>query len=343
MLQLSQRPLSSSSADADLFVGYSRELDKILRATQLNLNCLVLGTRGSGKTSLLHQVERRLRETDLTPWFLDASAVGSTQALIDQLAEMIHRRPKPSRPEAAFLRDSGMHVHSDIRRLGDGITSRQVVLLDSIPSPSIAHDLFGRHRDELWDLPFTWVVSGNTNERKRFLEPPADAFFDAVVVMEELSDDDAKELLTRRLGTPVPRADAAARALKMNIPALVEQMKEENPRQLLAAARSIVLDADDAAATTSRLARQQARASAIGHPAAVLFSELIDRGAVSASDADLLETLGWTRSRVVQVMKQLEEDGLVVSSMESSDGPGRPRKLSRINPHSDIDDKDATT
>lgn len=339
MLQLSQRPLSASSADAALFVGREREIDKILRAVRLNLNCLVLGDKGVGKTTILHQVERRLREDDVAVRFVGAGTVEDTQGLTNRLAEVIHRRPKSSSPMAGLAAATGTEVDSDVRLLGDDVSGRLVVLVDGIPQPGIAYGLFGGHRDDLWGLPFTWVVTGDASERRRLLQPPADSFFDAVITIEDLSDDEAKHLLELRLGSRPSRGDPAARALKGSIPSLVAQAMENNPRRLLAMARSVVLDDGDAAAVTDRLAGQQAVAAGISRPAAMLFSELIDHGPVSASDEGLLDSLGWTRSRVVQVMQQLAARGLVVCSSESPEGPGRPRKMWRINPTTDPDQR----
>ena len=64
----------------------------------------------------------------------------------------------------------------------------------------------------------------------------------------------------------------------------------------------------------------------------MLLNELMDLGPVSASDERLLERLGWTRARAAQVLKQLEEAGLVVVTDEAADGPGRPRRLTTPNP-----------
>ena len=63
----------------------------------------------------------------------------------------------------------------------------------------------------------------------------------------------------------------------------------------------------------------------------MLFTEVVDLGPVSASDKRLLDRLGWTRPRAAQVLKQLEDAGLLVVTEEAPDGPGRPRKLYAAN------------
>jgi DNA-binding PadR family transcriptional regulator len=59
----------------------------------------------------------------------------------------------------------------------------------------------------------------------------------------------------------------------------------------------------------------------------MLAAELAALGGASASDERLLKRLGWTRGRAVQVLKQLEEKGIVTASMRPVEGGGRPRKV----------------
>lgn len=46
--------------------------------------------------------------------------------------------------------------------------------------------MFGRHRDDICELPFRWVVCGLNILRHQYLEPPADAFFDAELIVDAL-------------------------------------------------------------------------------------------------------------------------------------------------------------
>ncbi len=67
----------------------------------------------------------------------------------------------------------------------------------------------------------------------------------------------------------------------------------------------------------------------------MLAGEIDALGWVSASDQRLLDRMGWTRPRVVQVMAELESGGLVEMREESA-GRGRPRKLYRLTPAADF-------
>jgi DNA-binding MarR family transcriptional regulator len=77
----------------------------------------------------------------------------------------------------------------------------------------------------------------------------------------------------------------------------------------------------------ARIKREE-RLAELGRSAFMLMAELESLGPASASDKQLLQRLGWTRSRAVQVFRQLEEAGLVTSETVKGDS-GRPRKVYR--------------
>ena len=61
-----------------------------------------------------------------------------------------------------------------------------------------------------------------------------------------------------------------------------------------------------------------------------MYAELESLGRpVAASDEELLDRLGVTRERASQVLKRLENEGLLESFTEPAER-GRPRKLFRI-------------
>jgi predicted ArsR family transcriptional regulator len=78
----------------------------------------------------------------------------------------------------------------------------------------------------------------------------------------------------------------------------------------------------------------RARAEAlenVSRPARMLAQELEAIGWAAASDERLLDRLGWTRTRVIQVIGELRDEGLV-QMREERRGRGRPRKLFRVVP-----------
>ncbi len=331
MLQISQRPLQPTAADAALFVDRVSELERLARSVRHRFNSLVLGDRGSGKTSLLRRLEGQLTAQGVKSRFVEASAATTVEELVDLVYEGVHgrRRDPTERMLASITGEAG--IGDDLRRLTPPDDGPLVMLLDSINNPDLVQHLFGRLRDDVWQLPFTWVIAGNRSERGRYLEPPADSFFDAVVEIAEFDEEHAADLLRRRAQHAGPD-DAGAQVLLSLASELALQVRPRTPRNILAAARDVLVAADDDPTQwVTNLHALQLRASQLGRPAAMLFTELMDLGPVSPSDERLLTRLGWTRARAAQVLKQLDQAGLVVVTDEAPDGPGRPRKLYAAN------------
>ncbi|MGI8633308.1 MAG: AAA family ATPase [Solirubrobacterales bacterium] len=331
MLQISQRPLQPTAADATLFVDRASELERLARSVRHRFNSLVLGERGSGKTSLLRRLQGQLADQGVASRFVEASGATTVEELVDLIYEAVHgRRRDPTERLLASL-EGGAGIGDDLRRLTPRDAGQLVMFLDSINHPELVQHLFGRLRDDVWQLPFTWVVAGNRSERGRYLEPPADSFFDAVVDIGELDEEHAADLLRRR-AHQAGADDAGGQILLSVASELAMRVKPRTPRNILAAARDVLVEAaDDPTQWVTNLHALQRRATELGRPAAMLFTELMDLGPVSPSDRQLLERLGWTRARAAQVFKQLEQAGLVVVSDEAPDGPGRPRKLYAAN------------
>lgn len=321
----------ATAADAELFVDRAGELEKLSRAVRHGFNSLVLGERGVGKTSLLRRFERQLVADDAKCRFVEASGATTVPELIEIVHEAVHGRRRDPTDRLMASLDGRDGIVDDLHLLAPADRAPLVVLLDSIGSPDIVQHMFGRLRDEVWQLPLLWVVAGNRPNRSRYLEQPADSFFDAVIEIGELGEDVAADLLRRR-AQRAGEDDPAATALLSIAGKLAKQVTPRTPRNLLAAARDVLIEAgDDPSRWVTNLHALQASAAGLGRAPAMLFTEVMDLGPVSASDRQLLDRLGWTRPRAAQVFKQLEEAGLVVITKAAPDGPGRPRKLYAVN------------
>ena len=368
---LSSRPLLDTRADRARFVGRTSQLAALDRARTAGLNTLLLGDRGAGKTSLLRQVALRLREERChRVELVDAGPTDGAEALLTLLVErLLPAGGSPPGPPAGSLPGSaggaGPGLSEGGRLLGllDRLRRELPDVLDHPPAdaagspawepgrpavvlldnavPAAAHVLMGRLRDETWSLPVVWVVAADRSAAAGFLEPPADTFFEARVVLDELSAEDALALLRARL-TGAASGDGVPDQLLGRI---VEGVPVRTPRALVSALRDVVHAAGDAgdagAATSPTLAavdrvtgqqREQAgRLAHLGRSAAMLVAELQSRGgSASASDDGLLDALGWTRSRASQVFRQLEAADLVTASERRVPGAGRPRKVYQL-------------
>lgn len=318
MLQLSSRPLTSSLLDRELFVDREDELGTILRSVSLRFNTLVVGESGSGKTSLVSVARRELEEAG-TPVAVIAAPHGSLsdvllRAAIDQadapLDGLWSAEPAVGRGGTAL--QPAPVTERMIHQFAAMFPEDAVVVVDGL-EPDTAWTLFGRFRDTLWEHRLRWLVTAQLSEHSTFLRPPADAFFTSVVELGPLSADHVRELLVRR--TTGGDEDAADR-----LRALAARMGESGrpmlPRTaLVAAARMLVSGKESNAAFAAEVAqREQARA--IGYSALRLFDALRDLKGASAGDDALIARLGMSRPRIVQLLKELEADGLVASHQE---------------------------
>jgi hypothetical protein len=187
------------------------------------------------------------------------------------------------------------------------------ILLDVVPKSKMVHEIFGRLRDQIWDFPLRWVVAGDADRAREYLTPPADAFFEAVVNIEPLSWSESETLLELR----VPRSDAA-----VGLATGIVETAEGSPRRLITLARQKMMETSQSPANSAERAVILAE---LGRPAHMLLVELESLGPSSASDPALQDRMGWSRPRLVQVLKKLEDAGLVTST-EQRNGRGRPVK-----------------
>ena len=329
MPDLSARPLLASAADAGLFVDRERELATLERSVGARLNALVIGERGTGKTSLLHQLERRLQDDEeMAPLFVEgarrverpeellsllAFRLDADRARFSHLGEVVQtvgRRP-PRTPTESLL--------AALRAIRDALAQRDrrpVLILDELSAGEVGQALFGQLRDELWSIPATWVVASDAGEQAGFLRPPASAFFETVLTLAPLDVDASVELLRRRTAS-----DRVPDSLLRDVAAAARG----NPRQLVSLAREALVEGQSVDELVAARAASRDRALELGEAAARLFSYLEANGAASASDERMLRELRWSRSRATQVLRELEQAGLVEATSERGES-GR-RKL----------------
>jgi energy-coupling factor transporter ATP-binding protein EcfA2 len=303
MVDLRNKPLLDTTADAALFVE-PPALGRIDAALRQGLNVAILGERGAGKTSLLRQLTRRLREQGKPVAFVNAEpAVDIADALRTVREQLAGADSIPEALQQAAAAPPESDRPADLARsLAVTASEPTVIVVDGIDADT-GHELFGRLRDVLWQAPVTWVVAARSSERG-LLTPPADAFFEQVSELPPMEVAQLDELLERRLGD-----DA------VKLPVLeIAQASEGNPRRALELAREVVIDRQDLAHVLEERARREARASELGRAPSMLLTEIEQLGRpVWSSDQDLLQRMGWTRARAVQVLGQLEDEGLLRS------------------------------
>ncbi|TQC40022.1 hypothetical protein EEB14_57015 [Rhodococcus sp. WS4] len=322
---LSGRPLLDNPVDAALFVDREEPLSRIHAALQRGLNVLVTGDPGLGKTSLLRQVMYRARTADAGDpigghpmRFVHAQSITGGPALLAQIVTGDHTRTAPTAQLLDQLTAERAAVAGDTPAGEAAAAPRPVLIVDDVTATA-GHEVFGRLRDELWETGYHWIVAARAADRAGLLTPPADAFFDTVIDLPALTPQAATALLTTRL-SPDPGV----------LPAEIAGLVGGNPRRLIAAARDLVdLPTAQHRARLDAIALRDRTIHALGRSESMLAAELEALGGASASDPALLDRLGWTRARAVQVLTKLEDEGLVVGE-DVAAGAGRPRKVYRL-------------
>lgn len=305
------RPLLGSQRDAALFVGRGDELAQLRRAVAAGLNAAVIGERGVGATSLVHALRRDLESGGAT-----AAAVarcGGARSVADVLARVV--LALTGAPPAAALSTTAGLLQQLAQAVHHGGADTTVLVVDDLPA-GIGAQLLAEHRDELWAVGASWVVTVPAEDRAELLGPPGGAFFEIQLELGELDEEQARELLSRRLHD----TDAAA------VDRLVSAAGGGHPRRLLDVARAVI--SMGSGEVGPAFTAHTAALGELGRPAHMLFTELMAAGAASASDTRLQERMGWTRVRVQQVLTQLEVAGLTrASTSRPAGGQGRPRKI----------------
>jgi energy-coupling factor transporter ATP-binding protein EcfA2 len=323
MIELSGRPLRDTRRDRELFVEREAEVNAIRAALGHGGNVLLLGARGSGKSSLLNYVQHLLEVEDARPVVaVDGRTATTAQEFLALLRDRLNvlgssNDPQlnlwPSRTETQTLLGALTEMRAALPEV------ETVVLVDEMPSAEAARTLFGRLRDELWELPLTWCVAADIRDRGAYTEPPADAFWRKIVELPPLTPEQSEELLRRRLEGEQP-SDALQ---------WIVENADGNPRRLLSLAHDVVVEGSDPNELMAEQRKRAAKVEQLSEPARRLLAELEAGGPASPSDEGLLQRLGWSRARASQVFGELLEHGLVRASTAPSAG-SRPRRLYEV-------------
>ncbi len=307
MDELGNRPLLATARDQRMVVERP-EIDAVVDLARRGLNVLVVGPRGAGATTTLHAAAFRLRAQGHRAEPVDAGAAADLPELVRAIDRAVAGGDGDDRRAGRAGASETTRVLATIRSWAEAADTRFHVMLDGV-RPELAHPLFGRLRDELWQTPVRFVVAASAADAAGFLQPPADVFFEAVVRLGPLGEDARADMLRRRLDP----ADAERVADALRGAGL------DTPREVLAAARDALIGGTAPGGAGAAARERARRAAALGPAAERLLAELDASGPASASDPRLLARLGWSRQRAAQVARALEEGGLVTSGTARGD------------------------
>ena len=308
MLQLSQRALTASTADGELFVDRSEELAAAERALDLGFNVYLSGRAGSGKTSFLQRLQARREHTVL----LNLARVDTIADLISLIAGTLDPRLGMRFIGDPFqvirdqhrkkLEEHGADRLGVLRKALGERSEPRALLLDNL-EVELHQELFGRQRDELWQVPLQWVATGDTPS----LDPPADTFFETSIALEPLTPDAIRELLALR----GRQGDPGQQELMLQIAnTLADSLGPANPRRVISTARAVFLSPDPEL-SLKKIREKQYAHHQLSATARLVLDALYAVGPTHAGDQRLLDQVGATRSRIVQVLRELEAAELV--------------------------------
>jgi energy-coupling factor transporter ATP-binding protein EcfA2 len=308
-----KRPLLATAADQKRYVEAGARA--VARDAALkHRNTLVAGEPGSGKTSLLNHIAFSAQGADADCVLVQARLAEGSRELIDLLlaeAEDAGWIAKETSPAG----DDPLRAARQIRRLHDAPHSA-IVLMDD-PTSEQARTLFGQLRDELWQTPVRFVVTVTPAVFQTLQQPPMDAFFDTTVVLDAFSPAESEELFVR------------LQDLGEVVPVLKRPEYPIMPRALVAIAAGEALQSNfNPFIRADRVAEAERTA---GRPGKALVEAIWSRGAVSASDEDVQRSLGMSRTRLTELLRKLEEVGVLHSFPDhQGQGLGRPRTLYQV-------------
>jgi len=329
VIDLTNRALLDTAADRGRFIARPADAAALTRALALRFNVLLVAERGAGASSLLAQLPRLAGDALPPVRIVRAGRVDSPAALLALAARALaadaaagdaddmgapRERVAPA-PARTTDEDGALHA-LETAAVAHGAA---ILVLDGVQSGGLVHGVFGRMRDELWQLgDLRWVVAIPAGEEAAALTPPADQFFETVHRLAPFDEDAIVALLRGR--DPDGALDAAALREAARV-------SRGNASAALRAARALVGGAARVNGAQDVVAEIEAR---LGEPAARLAAALSQAGSSGPSDDALLAQLGWSRPRTYEVFRLLDEHGYLVSSQERNGRPGRPRKVFRL-------------
>lgn len=316
--QLRNRPILGTDTDASLFVAPTI-WPRLQRAIDGGLNALVVGSPGSGKTSLLRMLDREQFKKRTV--FVDLARSSTATEALTLIVNAARSRRISEFHEKAAAAERSRTPDGDLLTLIGLLNNAEpsILLLDEPPGGDEGHRLFGRLRDELWQLDHQWVVAISRAAAPSLERPPANAFFEERVELEPLDYDRQISLLATRLPTA---SEEMLNALAGHVGL---------PRELIALARRAVLSGEDPEVVAQRIDHANERLAELSALESAIIDHIRHHGGTFGSDRGLSEELGVSAPQLTQILRALAARNYLVTHAYRH-GQGRPRTVYELSP-----------
>lgn len=302
----------------------------ITRAVELGLNVVVTGASGVGKTTIVRQAligeeqppqgrlvwvegdgcsvhdlpDRLLEAFGWSPPTYETRLRSEVSGVMGVMTERVPIEPDPRTVDRSDVEFLGRTVAEAPEVLEHDPGDKPWLVVVDGPHPLAFDELWGKFRELLWQMPVQWIVLTTRDP----LPSAANVFFEAKTVVGDLDDETAHQLVVSRLEAtgkiPTRQASTIADSIVGNVP--------NRPRDLITAARDTLLGDEQAESRYGRYDQLSQAAQRLGRPQAMLMAEIIAAGGASASDEELQQRLGYSRSRLAQLLDDMVNKNLLV-------------------------------
>lgn len=338
MRRLSLRPLFPTKNDIGLFVGREKEMNVIESCMRNRLNLLLVGERGTGKTSLLNYTYYKTIKIDNVVGVLVnilPKSISDTSSFLNLVLDSTLDEIRHKHFAEQFFSEFDTRRTNDVFIAFNSIITilkqhnvEVVFLIDGFDHRvELCYRIMSSLREVFWQTEFPVIMTGDSNKINEYRRPPLDAFFDKKLEPQPLSSDEIMKLFELRLGKKYldkTSANTLAERTESSIIdkiLLVKEFFEKNPktRKILLSKLEPKSEKNMSMDTLNQKTILKVFESSLVHlsPAKKEILRYIRiNGPSSASDKEFQKYMGVSRSRLTQMLLSLSKNEILMKSKD---------------------------
>ena len=341
---LSPRPLMSLEEDRKFFTNFKDEINQVLLAIETYENVIIVGERGSGKTSFLNHIYHRILENKktITVRFstlkvIEFNQVNFLTGIFNEIATISNKyfsnKVKLKNALIGMLDTNQKHLQDyeyeiqkdDFYVALDRFTSLidflkkdgidVCIILDDTDKidSKLIWNTFRGIRDPLWKLKVPIVMTSLPNQINEITNVPLDHFFPYLIKLEQFDFRSAFNLIEKRL-------HYSDFKIKISDEVMEEILRRAtgNPRNFIEIFKRLFEKLDIKNSITKKQLESLGLLFSIKLPSIerAICNYLIHDPNTSASSHEFASSIGVTRSRLAQILNKLKKQGIIGSKKE---------------------------